>query len=95
MTTATYTQPTTRSSSNTRLLPLFGVALGLAGVTLSVVALTNDDVAEVVERTVVVETPAAADRAADLAERSTVTVGAADNDPETCGPVRVYAVDRC
>lgn len=95
MTTATYTQPTTRSSSNTRLLPLFGVALGLAGVTLSVVALTNDDVAEVVERTVVVETPADEATSATPLESPVATVDPTDDRFALCGPVRVLEVHRC
>jgi hypothetical protein len=92
MTTATYTQPSHRQPSRW-FLPFAGLAFGVAGVATSVVAIATDDVAEISERAVVVEAPAATD-SPSVATIVPVAVSLTDN-PETCSFPRVGTIDRC
>jgi hypothetical protein len=93
MSTASYTQPTHHQPSRW-FLPVAGLALGVAALAMSVVAIATDDVTEISERTVVVEVPVAAGVPA-VAVEPPVAPRSRTADPETCGFPRIGAIDRC
>jgi hypothetical protein len=93
MTTATYNQPSHRQPIRW-FLPLAGLAFGVAGLAMSVVAIATDDVAEISDRAVVIDGPAATDSPSVGATVPVATVSLTDN-PERCGFPRVGTIDRC
>jgi hypothetical protein len=93
MTTASYTQPTHHQPSKW-FLPVAGLALGVAALAMSVVAIATDDVAEISERTVVVEAPATTD-APSVADEPPVAPRSRTAGPEGCGFPRIGTIDRC